>query len=142
MDERLIAGATVYKKRGGLPVWLIVKSNKDSDWELPKGPVRRAESSVASILRTMREETGVIMVVLEEAGRTTVFTTRNGARSSDKSIFYLGERISAAPGESIYQQKRWLPYTQARRILGLERERKMLRQANSELRQWKKKKNL
>lgn len=128
MDEKLIAGMTVFKRRNGSPVWLVVKKAAKGEWELPKGSVRRGESSVASILRVMREDAGLIMEVLEEAGRTTI--------SAEKAIFYLGERISAIPAENVYKQEKWLPYIQAKKSLGLEREKKMLVQANEVLKEW------
>lgn len=128
VDEKLVAGATLFKRRNGLPVWLVVKTDSKGQWELPKGLVRRGESSVGSILRAMREDAGLIMEVLEEAGRTTI--------SAEKAIFYLGERISAIPAENVYKQEKWLPYMQAKKSLGLEREKKMLVQANEVLKEW------
>lgn len=135
MTEQLVAGATIYKKRNSSREWLLVKKDSKDDWELPKGLVKRGESSVSSVLRTIRENVGLTVQIIEEAGRTIVPKVKNGQRLTDKIIFYLGERISIFPLEPTYAQERWLPYSRARRLLGLGREKKILEQANDVLKE-------
>ncbi|MBI2267952.1 MAG: NUDIX domain-containing protein [Candidatus Blackburnbacteria bacterium] len=144
MSEQLVAGATVYRKRNGSPpLWLVIKNEQDGDWELPKGLVRRGESSVGSILRILREEGGMVVEIIEEAGRATASRTKNGSRSTDKIIFYLSEMHSSLFSESIYYtQEKWLAYSRAKKALGLEREKRILKQANDTLKEClKKRKN-
>lgn len=138
MTDKLIAGAATYRRKNGQTEWLFVKETEDGSWELPKEEVRRGESSVRAILRTLQDVGGIITRVLEEAGRATVSTTQDGKRLDQRMIFYL---VRHRPGEGTkpsYAQVKWLPYSQARRSLGLEREKRILRQANQTLKVWRK----
>lgn len=138
MTDKLVAGAATYRRKNGLTEWLLVKETEDGSWELPKEAVRRAESSVRAILRTLQDVGGITARVLEEAGRATVSTTQDGKRLDQRMIFYLVRRRSAEDTKPTYAQVKWLPYSQGRRSLGLEREKRILRQANQVLKVWRK----
>lgn len=140
MTDKLIAGAATYRKKNGKTEWLIVKEEEDGSWILPKGDVRRGESSVRAVLRSLSENMGIRSKVLEEAGRATVSTTINGQPSVQKFIFYLLQQREAEKKSDHYAEENWLSYSQARRSLGLEREKRILRQANDVLKVWRKEK--
>lgn len=138
MTDKLIVGVAAYRKKNGRTQWLIVKGEEDSGWELPKGEVKKAESSVRAALRHLRDEVGVRGKVLEEAGRATVSTTADGEPLAQKLIFYLMRQRSRAEKLSGYSEEKWLPYSAACRSLSLARERRILRQANETLKEWRK----
>lgn len=138
MTNRLVAGAATYRKKNGRTEWLIVKPDEDSGWELPKGDVRRGESSVRGALRALLENGGIRSRVLEEAGRATVSTTVDGEPFAQKHIFYLMRKRGKNKEGSKYAEERWLPYSQARISLSFARERRILRQANETLKEWRK----
>lgn len=137
MPDKLVTGAATYRKKNGRTEWLIIKSDEGSGWELPKGDVRRGESSVRGALRALLENGGIRSRVLEEAGRATVSTTVNGEPLAQKHIFYLARQRGKNEEGSKYAEERWLPYSQARRNLSLARERRILRQANQVLKLWR-----
>lgn len=66
---QLHAGGIVYRKNGRKPVVLIVTARGSRRrWVLPKGRVKRGESSSAAALREVKEEAGVAGRVREVAG--------------------------------------------------------------------------
>lgn len=137
MVEKLITGIVLCRKRRGKIEWFLARA-KDKKWELPKELVRRGESSVGAAIRFLGEELGIRARVLEEAGRT--ISKANGSKdTSQKLIFYL---MSLTDGDFQKSRKveeaRWLPFAAATRNLALERERKVLRQANNVFKAWEK----
>lgn len=131
MVEQLITGATIFRKKRGQVEWLVVKADSKSAGELPKGTVRRGESSAGAILRILREEQGMSVEVLEESGRIN---------SSSKIIYYLIEQSLPSDKQRITHQEKWGQYSKIVRALGSERERKMLSQAKDVLKELIKKK--
>lgn len=110
----------------------MVKFGSKTPGELIKGPVRRGESSVGAILRILREEQGMSVEVLEESGRIS---------SSQKVIYYLIEQSAPADKQRITHQEKWGQYSQIVRVLGSEKERKILQQAKDVLKELSKKKS-
>ncbi|MBI2590960.1 MAG: NUDIX domain-containing protein [Candidatus Blackburnbacteria bacterium] len=132
MAEQLTTGATIFRKKRGQAEWLVVKFGSKTPGELIKGPVRRGESSVGAILRILREEQGMSVEVLEESGRIS---------SSQKVIYYLIEQSAPADKQRITHQEKWGQYSQIVRVLGSEKERKILQQAKDVLKELSKKKS-
>lgn len=136
-DEVLIAGATVYKTRGKKYSWLLIKNPSDGEWQLPKGVVRRAESSVRATIRMLSEMTGLRARVLEEVGRTTSTTAKNKRSATRRTIYYLmqqrGKDSEISPSKTL-----WADLARARTKLKTATERRMLSQARSVLLVWQK----
>lgn len=129
MVDKIISGAATYRTKGGQTEWFLVRSQQSERWELPKGVTRGGESSVAAILRFLRENTGLRPTVLEEAGR---------AGSNDaRLIFYLVRGDIGMMDGPIFVEGTWFTYSLARRRLALIREQRVLSQANSVLRKWR-----
>lgn len=137
--ENLISGAAIWRKNRGITEWLVVKEKNINEWELPKGDVRRGESSVGAIIRVLREDTGIAARVLEEAGRVSLSLQKNGQKKSGHAIFYLANQVARLSHPRILEE-RWLPLTSACRLIKKAKEKKILKQANSVFREWKKQK--
>lgn len=140
MKDKLLTGATAYRKKNGHTKWLIVKEDGQEGWVLPTGDVRRGESSVRAAMRLLRDNIGMRSKVLEEAGRATISTTENGEPLSQKLIFYLIRRRVGGEKVNGYVEQKWIPYSQARRSLAKTTEKRILRQANETLKEWRKQK--
>lgn len=138
MADKLTSGAVVYRSKGSSAQWFVTQS-KDGSCELPKVQVRPGESSVQAILRFLRENTGLKVTVLEEAGRTRAKVSINGKMQAVQLIFYLLKGDDSGEEGPIFLEGEWMPYTKTRRKLALVREQKILSQANMVLRKWRSK---
>lgn len=137
MTEQLITAATVFRKKKGQIEWLIFKSDPKAPGYLPKGIVKRGESSVGAILRILREDIGMTVEVLEESGRITSSTNKEGARVNERTIYYLIEQSELADKEMLQRSgltQKWGEYAQVARLLP-DKERKMLTQARGILKE-------
>jgi hypothetical protein len=134
----LISGAIVFKQEGKKVRWFIAKQQDDGDWEIPKVPVRKAESSVRAALRMMGEKGGMTTKVLEEVGRAGGVTTINGKVLPQRHLYYLMILKSASKETIGFHEDAWLEYAKAVRKLSSKRERAMLKEARKKYRSWKK----
>ena len=134
MIDKTKVGTVACRQHKGSTEWLLIKLG--NDWELPKGEIRRGESSVRAAIRYLKEEIGVKAPVLDEAGKTTESSSQKGSQQGQKLIYYLMKRSS---GKSESQELgSWVTFTSACKRLRLIREQKMLRQASSILKEWAK----
>lgn len=88
-DEVLVSTAVVFKTRASKNVWLLVNTGEGEGWQLPKSVVRRTESSVRAALRTLSELAGIRGRVIEEMGKATAKSGRNGKSITRRTIYYL-----------------------------------------------------
>lgn len=132
MAEQLITAATIFRKKKGAVEWLVLKSEVKAPGTLPKGVVRRGESSVGAILRMLREEKGMAVEVLEESGRLASTSTKEGSKVSEKVIYYLIEELASSERGKPPLEEKWGQYAQVAKLL-TDRERKMLSQAKDVL---------
>lgn len=142
-EETLVAGAAIFRRKDGKTSWFVVKTDGDSGWQFPKGTVRRGESSVRAAIRTVGETAGLGARVLEEAGRATASTTKDGKQVTEKIIYYLMQQMVALEVNPQYFQVNpqyfqvsWYNYPKAKQKLALSREKRILSQANQTLREW------
>ena len=132
MTETLTTAATVYRKKRGAMEWMVLKPEPKTPGELPKGPVRRGESSVGAILRILREDRGLTVEVMEESGRFV--------RGGEKIIYYLIESTNGETPRSkeIQKQEKWGQYAQIAKTVSSDKEKKMLSQAKKVLKELQK----
>lgn len=136
----LIAGAIVFREKGGKREWFIVgQKAKEPVWEFPKMVTRKTESSVRAAIRMMGEKGGMNARVLEEVGRAGGSTIINGRQVPQRYLYYLMKQLAA--GEVLgFEEYAWLDYSKAMRKLSSKREKTMLRQARKILKDWLKRK--
>lgn len=136
-NRLLIGGAIIFKDTRKKRSWLIVKEEKDGDWEIPKVTGRKGESSVRSVIRMTGEQAGINARVLEEAGRVEGETTVNGKTVRKRTLYYLMMQRSAS--EIIgFGDFEWLDYSKAYKKISSRREKIMLSQAREVLKEWEK----
>lgn len=129
----LIAGACIFKENRGRLKWFLVKQNGEDEWEIPKVPVRKGESSVRAVLRMMGEKGNMSTKVLEEAGRFGSVTTVNGKKLPQRHIYYLMLERSQS-GETIgFADSVWFDLSKSIKNLSSKREIAVLKAANTEL---------
>lgn len=138
MEEVLLSGGVVFKERGRKVSWLIFRPGKDEEWQLLKVLVRSEESSVRAIIRTI-STLGLRSSVIEEVGRVSTTTTRNGSPLNRRIIYYLIQQ-KGKDGEvtASYAKIEWSKYPVAKSKLTTLAEKRILFQARKILAEWRK----
>lgn len=133
----LISGGIIFKDYRGRRKFLLVKQKDEEGWEIPKVTVRRGESSVRAAIRMTGEQAGMNVTVLEEAGRFSGFATVNGKSIPQKHLYYIMVQKS---GSEImgFEKFEWLEFEKALKKLTSKREKEMLRNTKSVLKEWEK----
>lgn len=134
----LTGGALVYKEvRGKRTYWLI--ANDGGEWEIPKVTVRRGESSPRAVIRMTGEQAGMNARILEEVGRASTIVVVNDRPVTQKIFYYL--MILKSAGEILgFGKHQWLDYKKAVKMVSLKREKDVVKNAESMIRQWEKEK--
>jgi len=112
-------------------------SGKKTVWALPKGLVDPGERSENTVLREVREETGVEAELLSKLGDINYIYTRRGDRERVFKVvsFFLLRYKSGRLGEIAREMRvevlraAWIPLEEAPQQLSYEGERKMAAKA-------------
>ena len=123
-----------YRKRQ----FLLVKTEKEGDWEIAKVTVRKGESSVRAVLRLTGEQGGMSARVLEEAGRGSGTTIINGKSIPQKYYYYLMLQKGGQTEMIGFSEFKWMEYGDAVKKVALKKEKEILRSAREVLRLWEK----
>jgi len=108
-------------------------------WALPKGVIDAGESAAESALREVAEETGVRGRLLDKLGDIRYVYTWEGERVFKVVSFYLVRysrgRLGDVPAEHRHEvaEVRWLPLTEASKLLSYQGEREMAERALASL---------
>jgi 8-oxo-dGTP pyrophosphatase MutT (NUDIX family) len=100
-------------------------------WTLPKGTPSDGESTDQTALREVAEETGLEVRIVAPVGAIDYFFTQDGRRIH-KTVHYF---LMAATGGSIdahdheFDEVRWMPVDEARRLMTFETERQIVEEA-------------
>lgn len=137
-NNEILVGGTVIFKEGRAKNMFLLSKNADGDWELPKTTVRRGESSVRAVIRYASEQGNMNIRVLDEVGRNTGAGTVNNKSVTYKYIYYLLFFKSGAEVMGIGDTS-WFDYANSSKKLDLKREKDILKEANSMVKEWQKK---
>src|SRR6266852_4967577 len=125
------SGGVVYRVENGIPLFLLLTSNKRGIWCLPKGLIEENEDEVTTAMREVREETGVSRVKLR--GKVGLIKYQFGfrAKTFDKTVhFFLFETDQAdAKVGNEHDFMAWMPYEKAKDTLSYVNEKEMLSKA-------------
>ena len=138
----LISASVLYSRKGDDVLWFLIKENDKDGWEIAKTIVRNGESSVRGAIRSMGEQGGMRVKVLEEVGRHGGAAKVNGKVITQRIIYYL---IVHKEGNEVlgFKETDWFEYSTALRKLTTKRDKEMLKAAKAllkEIRDKKKKK--
>lgn len=119
------AGAVLWRHgQGGEPEVAVIRRPRYGDWTLPKGKLKRGESSLDAAVREVAEETGQ----RAQPGRP-LGESRYQVGSRAKVVEYWAMR--ALGGEFVagdeVDEVRWLPAADAATLLSYDRDREILR---------------
>ena len=113
MEERS-AGAVVYRESDNGRMYLLLQNA--GRWDFPKGGVEKGESELQTVLREVKEETGLNEVKIVHGFRKVIeyFYRRNG-KNVHKQVVYL---LAVTDDESVkisfeHQGFGWFEYREA-----------------------------
>src|SRR5256886_12002814 len=109
------SGGVVYRVENGIPLFLLLTSNKRGIWCLPKGLIEENEDEVTTAMREVREETGVSRVKLRGKVGQIKYQFGFRAKTFDKTVhFFLFETDqSDAQVGTAHDAMEWVPYEKA-----------------------------
>jgi 8-oxo-dGTP pyrophosphatase MutT (NUDIX family) len=113
MEERS-AGAIVFNQNGGSRKYLLLQNA--GRWDFPKGNIEKGESDVQTVLREVREETGLSDIVLIDGFRRAIeYFYRRGNAAIHKRVVFLLARTDqdSVRISSEHQGFGWFTYTDA-----------------------------
>jgi len=85
-------GGIVYKKEGGILLWLLVKHKGAGHWGFPKGHIGdliKGERMEDAALREVREEGGITAEIVQHKPFITQYFFRRGDVLHSKKVYYF-----------------------------------------------------
>ena len=126
MNKEFSAGAIIYKKDGGRPLFLLVYSNRNKIWGFPKGHIEPGESEKEAAIRETREEIGSLDLRFVDGFREEDIYKATSNRGEYKgqaiekhSVYFLCEYLGGEIAflEEEITDSRWLPLEDAQQLL-------------------------
>jgi 8-oxo-dGTP pyrophosphatase MutT (NUDIX family) len=133
--EEKSAGAVVFRNTPGGRLYLLLQNA--GRWDFPKGGVEKGESELQTVLREVREETGLKDLKIVPGFRKMIeyFYRRNG-KNIHKQVVYL---LAVSTEEKVkisfeHQGFGWFPYHKALERASYENSKLTLAEAENFLR--------
>lgn len=134
--DALAAGGVVVRGTGDRLEVVLAGRDSDRTWVFPKGTPDDGETVEETALREVREETGLDVEIVRPIGQIEYWFAVPGQRVHKIVHFFLmralGGDISRHDHE--YDEVRWMPVDEARRLLSYDTYRDMLDRALDALR--------
>lgn len=107
------------------------QGRRRSTWTLPKGTPSDSESTDATALREVAEETGLEVRIIAPVGVIDYFFTQAGRRVHKTVHYFLMEATggSLAAHDHEFDEVRWMPLDEARRLMTFDTERRIVEDA-------------
>lgn len=131
VEEHFSAGGIVYRIVDGRVEVLLCGRAQPPVWALPKGTPDKGESTEATALREVREETGLEVAMGNVVGEIEYWFTKPKARVHKRVRFFLmsprGGRTEDHDPE--FDFVRWFPCKEALKVMTYPTEMKLLEKA-------------
>ena len=116
------------------PYTVVLHRCTPDEWRLPKGKLRAGETPPQAAVREVEEEIGITAEAHELVGRTEYgYVEPQTSRRVRKQVLYylmrLAEQQSITVESPTFDQGRWVPMTDAQRLLTFDSERHIVREA-------------
>jgi len=125
------AGGVVVREREGKREVVLTGRHSDGTWVFPKGTPDKGEEIEDTALREVEEETGLKVRILRDIGTTDYWFAAPGERVHKFVHFFLMEPTGGDTSEHDheYDEVRWVPADEARRLLSFDTYREILDRA-------------
>ncbi len=123
---------------GGVVLWkhdndifvCIVKRRNKGVWILPRGRIEKNEDMEETVIREIKEETGIEAKIIKKIGviNYSFYSTKDKITYDKVVHFYLlklDKQEDFVPNQEI-EEKRWVPLNQVKEILSYEAEKKII----------------
>jgi 8-oxo-dGTP pyrophosphatase MutT (NUDIX family) len=132
LEERS-AGAVVFRRESGSPRYLLLKYPA-GHCDLPKGNIEKGEEPIQTMLREVREETGLVdlRVVPAFQHKIEYFYRREGRKVHKTVVFFLAETFTAKVTISFeHRDYGWFDFAEAIKTVTYPNARRLLREAEA-----------
>ena len=132
LEERS-AGAVVFRRVSGSPRYLLLKYPA-GHWDLPKGNIEKGEEPIQTMVREVREETGLVdlHVVPGFKRKIEYFYRREGRKVHKTVVFFLAETSTEKVTISFeHKDYRWFDFEEAIKTVTYPNARRLIRDAET-----------
>lgn len=126
MEERS-AGAVVFRERPRSREYLLLLNA--GRWDFPKGGVEKGESELATVMREVKEETGLRSISIVPGFRRVIeYFYRRDKKNIHKQVVYLLARASDDKVKISFEHQGfgWFPYDDAVRKASYDNSKRIL----------------
>jgi bis(5'-nucleosidyl)-tetraphosphatase len=130
LEERS-AGAVVFRQAAGT-TWYLLLKYPAGHWDLPKGNIEKGERPVETMVREVREETGItnLKVIPGFERKIEYFYRRDGKKVHKTVVFFLAETAVEEVTISFeHQDYRWLDFDEAMKTVTYPNARRLIRES-------------
>jgi bis(5'-nucleosidyl)-tetraphosphatase len=138
LEERS-AGAVVFRRASGSRLYLLLKYPA-GHWDLPKGNIEEGEEPLQTMVREVREETGIVdlKVVPGFKKKIEYFYRRDGKKVHKTVVFFLAETASEKVTISFeHQDSGWFAFAEALRTVTYPNAKRLIKEGEALLETWR-----
>jgi len=132
LEERS-AGAVVFRRVGGSPLYLLLKYPA-GHWDLPKGNIEKGEEPIQTMIREVREETGLVDLRVSPGFERKIeyFYRRDGKKVHKTVVFFLAETsVEKVTLSFEHQDYGWFDFEEASKTVTYPNARKLIKDAQA-----------
>jgi 8-oxo-dGTP pyrophosphatase MutT (NUDIX family) len=132
LEERS-AGAVVFRRAPGGSKYLLLRYPA-GHWDLPKGNIEKGEEPIQTMVREVREETGIVdlRVIAGYERKIEYFYRRDGKKVHKTVVFFLAETAVEKVTISFeHQDYGWFDYLEAIKTVTYPNARRLIREGEA-----------
>jgi bis(5'-nucleosidyl)-tetraphosphatase len=132
LEERS-AGAVVFRRAPGGAKYLLLMYPA-GHWDLPKGNIEKGEEPIQTMVREVREETGIVdlRVIPGYEKKIEYFYRRDGKKVHKTVVFFLAETsVEKVTISFEHQDYGWFDYAEAIKIVTYPNARRLIREGET-----------